>query len=123
MEGDAGGGRPASGRALALEAGELRLTSAFPLLNPTEPVEVEGRAARVTLPKFATEARGVRARLRAQIPARGLLGVGNLKFLDLAATEVVAQGVTTPHTPRSPSPPAPGPRSTPRSMPGRWTPR
>ncbi len=80
---------------VGLQAGGLRVASEFPLLHPSaEPVEVEAQADRLSLPALATEARGLRARLRAQWPAAGRMpAAGDLKFLDLAAAEVTAQGV------------------------------
>jgi hypothetical protein len=76
-----------------LEAAGLRLTSDFPLLNSTEPIEVEARADRVSLPRLATEARGLRARLRAGRPAGQFPTTSDLRSLDLSATALTAQGV------------------------------
>ncbi len=78
----------------------LRLTGDFPLLNSTDPLELEARAASAGLPRFATEgalpagpAAGQPAG-RPGPPAAGRVpGLGDLKFLDLAAGDVVAQGV------------------------------
>lgn len=80
---------------VGLQAGGLRVASEFPLLNPSaDPVVIEAVADRVSLPALATEARGLRARLRAQWPAAGRMPAAHdLKFLDLSAAEVTAQGV------------------------------
>ena len=82
-----------------LQLTSLRLTSDFPLLNSTDPLELDARAAGASLPRFAVEGHYLRARLRADRPAGRVPGVGDLKFLDLSAGEIVVQGVTV----RSPS--------------------
>jgi len=79
---------------VGLEAGRLRLTTEFPLVNSTpHPIEVDARVESLNLPRFGVEARGLRVRLRAQKPAGRMLQTGDLAFLDLSAADVVAQGV------------------------------
>jgi hypothetical protein len=76
-----------------VDAAGLRLTSEFPLLNSTDPVEVNAWADRVSVPRFAVEARGLRARLETERPAGRTPAAPDLKFLRLSAADVVAQGV------------------------------
>lgn len=78
---------------VGLQAGGLRVTGEFPLLNTTEPVEIEARAVTASLARFGLEARALKARLRVDRPAGRVPGLPDLRFADLSAAEAVAAGV------------------------------